>query len=124
MLPCWRRPVERPRRRRPCRLDFIRGVVSGASSLDPKVRAQFESYGVPPICEGYGLSEASPVTHVNPFGEGNRPGTIGPPVADTEARIVDPIDGGKDLPIGEVGELVVRGPQVMKGHYNNPDANG
>jgi long-chain acyl-CoA synthetase len=109
-------------RRRPRRLDFIRGVVSGASALDPKVRAEFEGFGVPPIAEGYGLSEASPVTHINPLREGNRPGTIGLPVADTEARIVDPSDGGKELPIGEVGELTVRGPQVMKGYYHNPEA--
>jgi long-chain acyl-CoA synthetase len=110
-------------RKQPRRLDFIRGVVSGASALDPKVRAEFESHGVPPICEGYGLSEASPVTHVNPIGEGNHPGTIGLPVADTGARIVDPTDGTKELPTGEVGELVVRGPQVMKGYFHNPEAN-
>jgi long-chain acyl-CoA synthetase len=109
-------------RKRPRRLDFIRGVVSGASALDPKVRAEFESHGVPSICEGYGLSEASPVTHINPIGEGNRPGTIGLPLPDTQARIVDPIDGGKELPVGDVGELVVRGPQVMKGYYHNPEA--
>src|SRR5262249_24363167 len=109
-------------RKRPRRLDFVRGVVSGASALDAKVRAEFESHGVPPICEGYCLSEASPVTHVNPFGEVNRPGTIGLPLADTQARIVDPIDGGKEVPVGEVGELVVRGPQVMKGYYNNSEA--
>ena len=109
-------------RKRPRRLDFIRGVVSGASALDPKVRAEFERHGVPSICEGYGLSEASPVTHVNPLGEGNRPGTIGLPLPDTQARIVDPIDGGKELPNGEVGELVVRGPQVMKSYYKNPEA--
>jgi long-chain acyl-CoA synthetase len=109
-------------RKRPKRLDFIRGVVSGASALDPKVRAEFESHGVPPIAEGYGLSEASPVTHINPFGAGNRPGTIGLPLPDTQARIVDPIDGGIDLPAGEVGELAVRGPQVMKGYYHNPEA--
>jgi len=109
-------------RKWPKRLDFIRGVVSGASALDPKVRAEFESHGVPSICEGYGLSEASPVTHVNPIGEGNRPGTIGLPLPDTQARIVDPIDGGKEMPVDEVGELVVRGPQVMKGYYNNPEA--
>jgi long-chain acyl-CoA synthetase len=109
-------------RKRPRRLDFIRGVVSGASALDPKVRAEFESHGAPPIAEGYGLSEASPVTHINPFGDGNRPGTIGIPLPDTQARIVDPTDGGKDVPLGEVGELVVRGPQVMKGYYHNHDA--
>jgi long-chain acyl-CoA synthetase len=109
-------------RKRPKRLDFIRGVVSGASALDPTVRAEFESHGVPPIAEGYGLSEASPVTHVNPFGEGNRPGTIGLPLPDTQARIVDSVDGGKELPVGEVGELVVRGPQVMKGYFHNPEA--
>jgi long-chain acyl-CoA synthetase len=109
-------------RKRPRRLDFIRGVVSGASALDPKVRAEFESFGAPSIAEGYGLSEASPVTHINPLGDGNRPGTIGLPVADTEARIVDPIDGGKELPLGEVGELIVRGPQAMKGYFQNPEA--
>jgi long-chain acyl-CoA synthetase len=109
-------------RKRPRRLDFIRGVVSGASALDAKIRAEFESHGAPPIYEGYGLSEASPVTHINPFGEGNRPGTIGLPLADTQARIVDAIDGSKDVPVGEVGELIVRGPQVMKGYYNNPEA--
>ena len=109
-------------RKRPRRLDFIRGVVSGASALDPKVRAEFESHGAPPIYEGYGLSEASPVTHINPFGDGNRPGTIGLPLTDTQARIVDAIDGRRDVPVGEVGELIVRGPQVMKGYYNNPEA--
>ncbi len=109
-------------RKRPRRLDFIRGVVSGASALDPKVRAEFESFGVPPIAEGYGLSEASPVTHVNPITEGNRPGTIGKPLPDTEAKIVDPVDGMNELAVGEVGELVVRGPQVMKGYYHNPEA--
>jgi long-chain acyl-CoA synthetase len=109
-------------RKRPRRLDFIRGVVSGASALDSKVRAEFESHGVPSICEGYGLSEASPVTHINPFDEGNHPGTIGLPLPDTQARIVDPIDGRNELPVGDVGELVVRGPQVMKGYHHNPEA--
>jgi long-chain acyl-CoA synthetase len=109
-------------KRRPRRLDFIRGIVSGASALDPTVRAEFERHGSPPICEGYGLTEASPVTHVNPMGERNRPGTIGLPLADTEARVVDPVKGTEEVPVGEVGELIVRGPQVMKGYYNNRDA--
>jgi long-chain acyl-CoA synthetase len=102
-------------------LSFIQAVVSGASALDPQVRKEFESHGVPPVVEGYGLTEASPVTHVNPPGERNRPGTIGRPLPDTQAKVVDP-DTGAELPDGAVGELVVRGPQVMKGYFNNPPA--
>jgi long-chain acyl-CoA synthetase len=109
-------------RHRPHDLSFIRTVVSGASALDPAVRAEFERYGAQEVVEGYGLTEASPVTHVNPLGAGNRPGTIGLPLADTEAKIVDPVDGVREMPDGEPGELVVRGPQVMKGYYHNPEA--
>jgi long-chain acyl-CoA synthetase len=107
-------------RQRPMDLSFIRACVSGASALDKKVREEFESHGPQYLVEGYGLSEASPVTHVNPIDERNRPGTIGLPVPDTEARIMDPLSGVEELPVGSVGELVVRGPQVMKGYYNNP----
>jgi long-chain acyl-CoA synthetase len=109
-------------RRRPHDLSFIRMVISGASALDPAVRREFEQYGPQNVIEGYGLTEASPVTHANPVGTGNRPGTIGLPLADTEARIMDPVDGDRELPDGEPGELVVRGPQVMKGYYRNPEA--
>src|SRR5262249_51222005 len=66
--------------------------------------------------------EASPVTHVNPPGEANRPGTIGLTLADTEARVMDTVDGLQEVPVGDVGELVIRGPQVMKGYFNNPEA--
>lgn len=103
-------------------LSFIRAVVSGASALSPATRAEFERFGAQDLVEGYGLTEASPVTHVNPPGTGNRPGTIGIPLADTEARIVDPMRGLEELPTGSVGELVVRGPQIMKGYFNNPEA--
>jgi long-chain acyl-CoA synthetase len=106
-------------RRRPHDLSFIRQVVSGASALPIQVREEFEKYGMPPVVEGYGLTEASPVTHINPPGAANRPGTIGLPVLDTEARVVDPVTGTETLPDGEVGELAVRGPQVMKGYFNN-----
>jgi long-chain acyl-CoA synthetase len=102
-------------------LSFVRAVLSGASALDKSVRAKFESFGAQHVVEGYGLSEASPVTHVNPIGEGNRPGTIGLPLPDTEARIMDPATGMEELPVGGVGELVIRGPQVMKGYFNNPE---
>lgn len=101
-------------------LSFVRAVISGASGLDPAVRQEFQKYGPQAIVEGYGLSEASPVTHVNPLDEHNRPGTIGLPLPDTEARIMDQATGQEELPNGSVGELVIRGPQVMKGYLNNP----
>ncbi len=73
------------------------------------------------ISEGYGLSEASPVTHCNPiFGE-RKPGSIGVPYPATDAVVVDAATGTKPMPIGEVGELIVRGPQVMKGYWNRPE---
>jgi long-chain acyl-CoA synthetase len=72
------------------------------------------------VVEGYGLSEASPVTHVNPIDERNRPGTIGLPLPDTDARIMDEETGAKEMPTDAVGELVIRGPQVMKGYFENP----
>jgi long-chain acyl-CoA synthetase len=101
-------------------LSFVRAVVSGAAALPAAVREELASHGARGIVEGYGLTEASPVTHVNPP-EGSRPGTIGKPLADTEAKLVDP-DTGLEVGPGETGELAVRGPQVMKGYYNNPEA--
>jgi long-chain acyl-CoA synthetase len=109
-------------RRKAHDLSFIRAVISGASALDAAVRQEFESHGVRDLVEGYGLTEASPVTHSNPPGPGNRPGTIGLPLPDTEARIVDQIKGTEEMPEGEVGELAIRGPQVMKGYFNNLEA--
>jgi long-chain acyl-CoA synthetase len=102
-------------------LSFIRGVFSGASALDKTIRAKFEHYGARNIVEGYGLSEASPVTHSNPLDEQNRPGTVGLPLPDTEARIMDPATGLEELPVDTPGELIIRGPQVMKGYFNNPE---
>jgi long-chain acyl-CoA synthetase len=73
--------------------------------------------------EGFGLTESTPVTHINPFAGGKRKvGSIGIPISDTECRIVDLADGHTDLPISESGELLVKGPQVMKGYWNNPQA--
>jgi long-chain acyl-CoA synthetase len=107
--------------KKPRDFSFVRAVLSGASALDQSVRSSFEKFGPRNIVEGYGLSEASPVTHVNPLDEGNRPGTVGLPLPDTEARIMDQATGLEELPVGTVGELVVRGPQVMKGYFNNPE---
>jgi long-chain acyl-CoA synthetase len=109
-------------KKRPIDLSFVRVVTSGASVLPAAVRSEFESHGVRDLIEGYGLTEASPVTHTNRPGPLNRPGTIGTPLIDTEAKIVDQETGTSEMPDGEPGELIVRGPQVMKGYYNNPEA--
>lgn len=103
-------------------LSSIRDCISGGASLDLGVAAEFAKYSQATVVEGYGLSEASPVTHVGPLDGTARPGTIGLPLPDTEARIVDADTGEIELPSGEVGELVIRGPQVMAGYWNDPEA--
>jgi long-chain acyl-CoA synthetase len=120
-VPAMIAALNRALTKRPRDLSFIRIVVSGASALDRKVRDTFLGFGAQNVVEGYGLSEASPVTHVNPIGEGSRIGSIGLPLPDTEARIMDQATGLEELPPEQVGELVVRGPQVMKGYFNNPE---
>ncbi|MBN9517738.1 AMP-binding protein, partial [bacterium] len=94
----------------------------GGARLSPEVAAEFSRRSGSAVVEGYGLSEASPVTHVGPLDGTARPGTIGLPLPDTDAMIVDPVTGSGPLPAGEVGELVVRGPQVMAGYWDDPDA--
>lgn len=98
----------------------IRACVSGAAGLPVEVQKKFEEITGGKLVEGYGLSEASPVTHANPIWGENRVGTIGLPWPDTEAVIMDLDTGEKILPPGEVGELCIRGPQVMKGYWNMP----
>ena len=71
--------------------------------------------------EGYGLSEASPVTHSTPHLARRKPGSIGLPLPDTDIKIVDLETGARELPLGEEGELCIAGPQVMKGYWNRPD---
>jgi long-chain acyl-CoA synthetase len=68
------------------------------------------------------MTESSPVTHINPFGGQRKIGSIGIPIPDTEARIVDLGDPSQEMPVGETGELVVRGPQVMQGYWQRADA--
>lgn len=109
-------------RRRRYDLSSLRTVVSGGAPLSPEVAAEFGRRSGSTVVEGYGLSEASPVTHVGPLDGTARPGTIGLPLPDTDAMIVDQATGAGPLPPGEVGELIVRGPQVMAGYWNDPDA--
>ncbi len=105
-------------------LRSIRLCISGAGPLPPSVQDQFESLTGARLVEGYGLTEASPVTHVNPIDSQTgvrRQRSIGLPLPDTEARIMDVESGERELPIGEVGELAVRGPQVMRGYWKRED---
>jgi long-chain acyl-CoA synthetase len=99
----------------------IRACISGAAGLPGEVQKRFQELTGAHLVEGFGLSEASPVTHGNPVFGDNRIGTIGLPWPDTEAKIVDVETGTKEMPVGEPGELIIRGPQVMKGYWNMPD---
>src|SRR5208283_3211661 len=119
-VPAMLSAFNRKLREKPADWSFIRAVISGASALLPALRDEFKSHGAQQVVEGYGLSEASPVTHVNPLDCHARDGTIGLPLPDTEARVMDSSTGLEELPVGAVGELVIRGPQVMKGYYDNP----
>ena len=102
-------------------LKSIRACISGSAPLPVKVKEDFENLTGAKLVEGYGLSEASPVTHCNPIYGLNKPGSIGVPFPDTEAKIVDVETGNTELETGEIGELIVSGPQVMKGYWNRPD---
>ncbi len=98
----------------------IKACISGAAPLPVEVQQQFQKLTKGKLVEGYGLSEATPVTHANPIYGENRVGTIGLPFPSTLARIVDTESGQRDLGPGEVGELAVKGPQVMKGYWQMP----
>ncbi len=99
----------------------IKGCFSGSAPLPVEVIRDFENKTGAVIVEGYGLTETTPVTHVNPFNKDKRKiGSIGLPIADTECRIVSLEDGESDMPLGGEGELLIRGPQVMKGYWNMP----
>jgi long-chain acyl-CoA synthetase len=105
-------------------LTSIRVCISGASPLPPQVQKKFMQVTSGFLAEGYGLTEASPVTHCNPVDKTMRTvrvGSIGLPLPDTDARIVDVETGTKTLEPNETGELAVKGPQVMMGYWRNPE---
>ena len=101
-------------------LTSIKGCFSGAAPLPVEVIKEFEAKTGSQICEGYGLSETSPVATTNPFGGVTKVGSIGLPVADTEIKIVDLVDGQKEMDVGESGEVLIKGPQVTSGYYKMP----
>jgi long-chain acyl-CoA synthetase len=96
-------------------------AISGAMALPHELVVPFEAASGGFLVEGYGLSECSPVLMANPVADNRVPGTVGLPLPGTECRVVDPDDPTKDVPAGERGELVVRGPQVFGGYYGKPE---
>lgn len=98
----------------------IRVCVSGAAPLPVEVQEGFERVTRAKLVEGYGLTEAGPVTHANPIGGRRKTGSIGLPLPGTEAKVVD-LDSGEACKPGDVGELMVKGPQLMQGYWNRPE---
>ena len=97
-------------------ISSINVCVSGSAPLPLEVQERFEALTGGRLIEGYGLTEASPVTHGNPIWGFRKIGSIGIPFPDTDAKVVDS-DSGQELPIGEIGEIIIKGPQVMKGYW-------
>jgi long-chain acyl-CoA synthetase len=102
-------------------LDRVRGFNSGSAPLPVEIIDKFERMTGGTLNEGYGLSEASPVTHSTPSLGRRKPGSIGLPLSDTDIKIVDLETGLTEVAIGQEGELCIAGPQVMKGYWNRPD---
>jgi long-chain acyl-CoA synthetase len=102
-------------------MDFskLKVTVGGAMAVQKAVAERWKEVTGGVLVEGYGLTEASPVVSCNPIGGGERIGTIGLPLPSTDIVLLD--EDGHEVPAGEVGELCVRGPQVMRGYYNRPD---
>ena len=102
-------------------LSSVKSCFSGSAPLPIEVLETFEKLTGSKIVEGFGLTETSPITHINPFDGKRKIGSIGVPVSSTECRVVDVSDGETDKAIGEEGELIIKGPQVMQGYWNMPD---
>ncbi len=101
-------------------LSSIKACISGSAALLRETKEQFEKLTGGKVFEGYGLSEAPTATHCNPLNGVNKTGSIGMPLPDVDVRIVSLDDGETELGQGEVGEIIINGPQVMKGYHNMP----
>jgi long-chain acyl-CoA synthetase len=101
-------------------LHSIKACISGSAPLMRGTKEQFEELSGGKVFEGYGLSEAPTATHINPLLGINKTGSIGLPITDMECKIISLDDGETEIALGEIGELVIRGPQVMKGYHNMP----
>lgn len=103
-------------------INSIKACISGSAPLHVEVQEEFEKLTKGKLVEGYGLTEASPITHANPLGKNRKVGSIGVPLPSTQAAVVDLISSRKEVEPGQIGELVVRGPQVMMGYWKNESA--
>jgi long-chain acyl-CoA synthetase len=101
-------------------LSSIKACISGSAPLMRETKEKFEALSGGKVFEGFGLSEAPTATHCNPLLGENRTGSIGLPMSDVDAKIINLDDGTTEMPIGEIGELVIKGPQVFKGYHNMP----
>jgi long-chain acyl-CoA synthetase len=101
-------------------LSSIKACISGSAPLMRETKEKFEALSGGKVFEGFGLSEAPTATHCNPLLGENRTGSIGLPMSDVDAKIISLDDGVTEMPIGDIGELVIQGPQVFKGYHNMP----
>ena len=101
-------------------LSSIKACISGSAALMRETKDKFEDLTGGKVFEGYGLSEAPTATHCNPMGGVNKTGSIGMPLPDVDCRIIDLDDGETEMAMGEIGEIIVKGPQVMHGYHNMP----
>ncbi|MCL4529813.1 MAG: long-chain fatty acid--CoA ligase [Chloroflexi bacterium] len=101
-------------------LSSIKACISGSAPLMRETKEKFEKLSGGKVFEGYGLSEAPTATHCNPLLGVNKTGSIGMPMSDVDVKIINLDDGETEMPMGEIGEIVVNGPQVMKGYHNMP----
>ncbi|HEV2888913.1 MAG TPA: AMP-binding protein [Frankiaceae bacterium] len=118
--PIYKAIVDSPEVRRHD-LKSIKACISGAMKLPLETQEQFEKVSGGRLVEGYGMTETSPSTHGNPVYGKRKIGTIGMPLPGTECKVVDQDDPSKEVPIGEPGELLIRGPQVFSGYWNRDD---
>ncbi len=102
-------------------ISSIKACICGSAPLPVEVQEAFEKLTRGRLVEGYGLTEASPVTHANPLNGLRKVGSIGIPLPSTQARVVDLRKGEKIIPVGQIGELAIKGPQVMMGYWSNDE---
>jgi long-chain acyl-CoA synthetase len=102
-------------------LKSLKLCISGSAALSPEIKSSFEDLISGPLIEGYGLSEAPTATHCNPVSGINKTGSIGLPLPDVECHLLSLENENRDVVTGRLGELVIRGPQIMKEYYGNPE---